>query len=162
MKEIYTGVYVGNQEDFENRVKGLPDWCVVHACKEPYHRQALGYTSRAADKSHPEYLFAIRDSSLILNLVDVDNPDWISPSIIDKAINFIDGSLADKKKVLIHCNQGMSRSAGIGLLYLAHIGLYNNCTFEIAEDKYRQIYPAYNPARGMRQFIKNNWSKYCK
>ena len=161
MRKIHTGVYVGNQEDFEYKIKGLPDWCVVHACKEPYHRQALGYTGRAADKSHSEYLFAERDNSLILNLV-VDNPDWISPIIIDKAINFIDESLAEKKNVLIHCNQGKSRSAGIGLLYLAHIGFYYNCTFEIAEVKYRQIYPEYNPAKGIRQYIENNWSYYCK
>ena len=76
----------------------------------------MGYSGRAASKDHPEYLLAVRDNRLILNLIDVDNPDWVSPTIINKAIEFIDEAIADGKHVLIHCNQGMSRSPVIGLL----------------------------------------------
>lgn len=52
----------------------------------------------------------------MLNLVDVDNLDWVSPIIVDEAINFIDVSLSQGMNVLIHCNRGMSRSAGLGPL----------------------------------------------
>lgn len=160
MIEICKNLFVGDQNDYEFNVKTHDRWAVIHACKEPYHRQALGYSGRAASKDHPEYLFTIRGNRLILNLVDVDNPDWISPIIVDKAIEFIDEARRNSKKVLLHCNQGMSRSAGIGFLYLAHIGVFKDMSFEDAEVQYRSIYPPYNPARGMREFIKMNWNQY--
>jgi len=160
MIEVYKNIFVGDQNDYEFKVKQLDDWAVVHACKEPYHRQALGYTGRAANKNHPEYLFAIRGNCLILNLVDVDNPDWISPIIINKTMEFIDEAIENGKSVLIHCNQGMSRSAGIGFLYLAHIGFFSGMSFEKSEKKYIELYPPYNPARGIHEFIKINWVNY--
>jgi len=160
MIEIYKNVFVGNEIDYERTVKYQDGWATVHACKEPYHRQALGYSGRAVSKDHPEYLFALRGDHLILNLVDVDNPDWISPVIINKAIEFIDDAIESGKPVLIHCNQGMSRSAGIGLIYLAHIGLFKDMTFEAVEKNYMTIYPPYNPARGMREFVRLNWEQF--
>jgi len=91
MIEIYKNLFIGNQDDYEIRVRAQANWAVVHACKEPYHRQALGYKGRGAPKNHPEYLLAKRENEnkIILNLVDVDNPDWINPIIIDEALRFI-------------------------------------------------------------------------
>jgi len=160
MIEIYKNIFIGNELDYEQTVKYRDGWAVVHACKEPYHRQALCYTGRAASKTHPEYLVARRGDRLILNLVDVDNPDWISPVIIDAAIEFIDDALKKDEYVLIHCNQGMSRSAGIGFLYLSHLGIFHNMDFQEAERKYIELYPPYNPARGMREFIRLSWLDY--
>lgn len=73
MIERYSDLFVGNQDDYESNVKYKANWAVVHACKEPYHRLALGYSSKAAPKNHPEYLFAKRTNRLILNLVDADD-----------------------------------------------------------------------------------------
>jgi predicted protein tyrosine phosphatase len=162
MIKILENLHVGNQDDYEFTIKGLSNWAIVHACKEPYHRDALGYRGRAAAKNHPEYLIALRGERLILNLVDVDNVDWISPLIIDEAITFIDKKLSEQKNVLVHCNQGKSRSAGIAFLYLATKGIYSNKDFLSSENEFAQIYPPYNPAQGMRNFIMINWSKYCR
>ncbi len=160
MIEIYSNLFIGNELDYETNVKQQNGWIVVHACKEPYHRQALGYSGRACSKEHPEYLFALRDHRLILNLVDVENPSWVSPIIVDEAIKFIDSGLKKGLKVLVHCNQGMSRSAGLGLLYLAYIGQFHNMDFFSAEEEYRKLYPPYNPAGGIRGYCEENWSKY--
>jgi len=85
MIEIYPNLYIGNEDDYESKVRSETGWCVVHACKDPYHRQALGYTGRAAPKEHPEYLIARRDNQLILNLVDADHTDLNQPiTIIDE------------------------------------------------------------------------------
>lgn len=46
MIEVYPKLFVGNQQDYDLTVKTQADWRVVHACKEPYHRQALGYGGR--------------------------------------------------------------------------------------------------------------------
>ena len=43
----------------------------------------------------------------------------------------------------------MSRSAGLGLLYLAHIGQFHDLDFLIAETRYRKIYPPDQPAAGI-------------
>jgi hypothetical protein len=162
MTEIYNNLFIGNEMDYENNVKQQNGWAVVHACKEPYHRQAVGYSGRACAKSHPEYLLAHRGNHLMLNLVDVENPDWVSPIIVDETMNFIDDNLMKRLKILIHCNQGMSRSAGLGLLYLAHIGQFHGVSFPIAEMQYKKIYPLYQPAGGIRGYCMTNWNKYCK
>jgi hypothetical protein len=159
MIEIICNLYIGSQDDFENNVKHKKGWFVIQACKEPYHRQALGYTGRAVSKDHPEYLMAKREDKLILNLVDVDNPTYISKDIIDAAIEAIRENIL-LKKVLLHCNQGGSRSATIGLLYLHLIDIISTNNFNEAEQQYLKLYPHYNPANGMRSFALNNWDSY--
>ena len=161
MKEITNNLFIGSQEDYELNVKFQPDWFVIHACKEPYHRQALGYTGRAVANTHPEYLIAERGNRLILNLVDVEDPKYIVKEIIDKAILTIDEKIK-AKKTLVHCNQGMSRSATIGLLYLHYSGIISTDNFKKAEIKYLKLYPNYNPANGMRTFAELNWNNYQK
>ena len=161
MKEIYNNLFIGNQDDYEYKVKLKDYYAVVHSCKEPYHRNLLGYTGRGAPKDHPEYLFAERPNRLYLNLVDVPDPAFIAKEIIDKAIDFIKKHI-DKQPVLVHCNLGMSRSATIGLLYLASIGYFKGMDFHTAEQKYINMYPGYRPSSGMRGFAVKNWEKYQK
>lgn len=129
MKEIYPNLHIGSQDDYENIVRNQDGWYVIHACKEPYHRQALGYTGRSAPKEHPEYLIAYRGNHLILNLVDASDPAYIPKEIIDEAIKAIGVNIVNHK-VFVHCNQGQSRSAEIGLLYLHRIGGINAEVFE--------------------------------
>lgn len=162
MIEIAPNVSIGNEFDYEFDVRLREGWSTVHACKEPYHRAALGYTGRACSKDNQEYLIALRGNRLMLNLVDVDNPDWISPIIIDAALAFIDEQLALGKQVLVHCNQGQSRAAGIGLLYLAGKKQFCGMTFLQAEKEFTKIYPDYSPAQGVRGFCMGNWDKYNK
>lgn len=160
MTEIHKNLYVGNETDYEYKVKNQEGWCVIHACKEPYHRQELGYSGRGAPKGHPEYLMAKRENRLILNLVDAENPAYIAKEIIDQALQFIDQSLNTGRNVLVHCNQGMSRSPGIGLLYLAKEGIINNNSFEAALAEFEEIYPGINMAGGMRGYLEGNWEEY--
>jgi len=77
MIEVYLNLFVGDQSDYEINVATQEGWAVVHACKEPYHRQALGYRVRGAPKDHPEYLVARRGNRLILNIVE----DEVFPSV---------------------------------------------------------------------------------
>lgn len=163
MIEIHPNLFIGNEYDYESQVRNEPGWCVVHACKEPYHRQALGYTQRAAPKNHPEYLIARRGNRLVLNLVDAPDPAYIPKEIIDAALAFIDDNLKSGSKVLVHCNEGCSRSAGIGLLYLARFTekVPKGSFFE-AEEVYRSIYPPYSPKSGIRGFMITNWKEYVQ
>jgi len=159
MKEIYPNLHIGSQADYENIVRHQDGWYIIHACKDPYHRQTLGYTGKSAPKEHPEYLIAYRDNHLILNLVDAPDPAYIPKEIIDEAINVISINIVNQK-VFVHCNQGQSRSAVIGLLYLHHIGVIDAEVFEEGEKEFLHLYPWYSPENGMRMFAKQHWDSY--
>lgn len=166
MREVAPGLFVGSQFDYSDIVgKGVLDpeskqgWAFVHACKEPFHREALGYTGRGAPKDHDEYLFARRGDRLILNLVDVDDPAYVRPEIIEAALDFIDDMLASGKRVLVHCNQGHSRGPSIALAYLVRIGHTAGKTHGAAEEWFKGLYPDYAPAKGMREYLRANWNE---
>ena len=160
MKEVFKNLYVGNQQDYETSTFTYSEWAFLLAAKEPWHRQALGYTGRAANKNDPEYLMARRDNRLILNLVDAPKSIFFNRDVIDAGLDFIYRELNKGKKVGVFCNQGESRSASIALLYLIKHGIIKSDTLEDAEAEFLKVYPAYNPGTGMRGFVKENFEVY--
>ena len=162
MKEIAPGFFIGTQADYESVVKHQDGWWVVHACKDPYHRQLLGYTGRGAPKGPHYYRVRHRPDILTLNMVDVDNPAYISKEeLIDPCLDFIQEGLNQGKKVLVHCNQGESRAPGIGMIYLVtYTDVLPRTAFPEAEQAFCQLYPGYNPKGGIRGFIRDNWEYY--
>ena len=161
MIQVYDHLYVGGQTDYELNVSHQAGWRVVHACKEPYHRQALGYTGRGAPKTHPEYLVARRANRLILNLVDADRPEFFAASIFDAAVEFIHAGLSTGENVLVHCNQGESRGPGVAMIYLAVKTDALPADYAVAEIEFRRRYPPFNPSLGMRGFLMANWARYA-
>jgi len=158
--KIHPNLFVGHQGDYEYQVKGQDGWSVVHACKEPYHRQLLGYSGRGAPKDHPEYFFAERGNRLYLNLVDAPDPTYIPKEIIDKAIAFIHEKIAEGLKVLVHCNQGESRSPGIGFLYLLrHTDALPRTSLDAALAAFRRVYAIFQPGHGMLGYIRDFWNQ---
>lgn len=161
MIEIHPRLFIGSEVDYETTVRHQDGWRVVHACKEPYHRQLLGYRGRGAPKEHPEYLVAQRGPRLFLNLVDADDPAYIPSQIVDACLSFVDQALKADERVLIHCNQGESRSPSLGLLCLAvYTDALSRTAFGEAEVAFRRLYPPYNPKGGMRGFLLNHWAHY--
>lgn len=160
MKEIVSNLYVGNQSDFENGNFDINKWSHLLVAKEPWHRQAVGYTGRACDKSHPEYLMARRDNKLILNLVDAPKSIFFNKDLIDNGLGFINEELSKGKKVAIFCNEGFSRSPSIALLYLIKYKYIDVDTLEDAEAEFLKLYPNYNPGTGMRGFVRENFEVY--
>lgn len=159
MIEVIENLLIGSQLDYENNVKFQLNWYVIQACKEPYHREALGYSGRAFSSTHPEYLIARRENRLILNLVDGNDHRYFSSEILDTALDEVDKNINDNR-ILVHCNQGCSRSPMIGLLYMVRKGRLPSSSFLEAEIEFSKIYPPYNPAKGIRDFAIMNWSKY--
>jgi len=158
MTEIFPNLFVGHEGDFEYQVKGGEGWAVVHACKDPYHRQLLGYTTKGAPKG-PEYLVAVRGDRLYLNLVDVDDPAFIHVELVEKAIAFIHEKLCGGKKVLVHCNQGESRGPGIAFLYLLrHTPALPKTSLADALGVFQRIYPAFHPGPGIAGYIAAHWN----
>ncbi len=161
MIEVYPNLFVGDQNDYEFTVKAQDGWAVVHACKDPYHRAALGYSGRGAPKEHPEYLVARRGHRLILNMIDPDDPAYIPKELVDAALEFIHEQLSAQQRVLVHCNQGNSRGPGLALLYLAKFtDKLPKTSYSEAVPKFRESYPAYFPSSGVSGFLEQYWSEY--
>ena len=157
MKEIYKNLYVGSEYDYEINPRSFDDWFVVHACKEPFHRQALGYTGRAAPKDSPHYLFLYDiHNHLILNIVDTPDPRFFSDVMIDEAIKYCLEGLSKQKKVLIHCNQGESRAPTIALMVLKKLNTTPS-DFDDAVDFLSSVYESYNPNNGILEYARNRW-----
>lgn len=161
MIEVAPGLFVGNAIDYERNVKGKSGWAVLHCAKEPYHREAVGYSGRGlADRDHPEYLVARRGDRMMLNMVDAPKPEFFNDDMIDAGVAFIVEQLASGKLVLVHCNQGGSRAPSMALYYLRrHSDAYADMTFKEAEDVFQACYPPYMPAKGIQGYVEKNWDR---
>jgi hypothetical protein len=151
MKEIYHNLFIGNDNDC-----GANGFAIIHACKT-CHQTALNYTkSLSADNEN--YLIYESEKGLYLNMVDMPNEfmrEFANP-MFERAMDFIALNIPDRK-VLIHCNQGVSRSASLGLLYLARNNIIPNDSYPLAHKEFVKLYPNYAPGNGIRLYMENNW-----
>ena len=159
MVEIDKNIFVGSLLDYQS-IEYNNEFCFVQACKEPCHRRALGYTGRSPEKTHPEYLIAFRPKKIILNMIDADKK-YFTNILFEESINFIENKLKENCKILIHCNQGVSRSPSIGLLYLAIKNKIDSSDYESAKSDFMKIYPRYEP-KGIADFLSENWNLFIK
>lgn len=148
MISIYPGVYVGTVDE-AFRWKGR----AILAAKEPCHRYAVGYSSKAAPKDSPEYLIARRGNRMILNAVDNIAVQWIDKGMIQQALDFV----SPEEATLIACNQGRSRSPAIALMWMLKCGHIKAASLVDAENDFKHLYPAYAPTQGYRDFINQNY-----
>ncbi len=151
MEEVYKNIFIGNLQDCENN----PSYSRIHACKDPCHKNAVGYDRHCAN-THPNYLILEQEKDLYLNLVDMNS---ISPkfthTIFKKAFDFIEKN--HHKKILIHCNYGMSRSPSLGIFYLAKKAIIKNNTFEDALKEFLTLYSPCSLGNGFYDYLKSNW-----
>jgi len=155
MREIHTNLFVGG-DDACASCATKPEFAILHACKS-CHQEALAYRS-ALPPSHPSYLIHENPSHLYLNMVDMPNellPEYTHP-MVKRAMEFIEQNLKTKK-VLIHCNFGMSRSPSLGLIYLARTGIIPKSSLEKAAGVFAKLYPRYSPGEGISLYMKRNW-----
>ncbi len=162
MIEVVPHLFIGTRHDYETSVAGQAGWAIVHACKEPYHRRAVGYTGWAAPSKHAERLIARRDNRLMLCLLDLPVSWGIRKEMIEQTLDFIEQMHRQELNVLVHCLYGRSRSPSITLLYLAtRLHVLPTTSLEAAEIPFRRLYPPYHPTRGIREHLRQHWQQYC-
>jgi hypothetical protein len=158
MRKIIESLYIGTVEDYKN-YKANENFCFVSCCKEPIHREIVGYTGRGCPKDSPEYLFAYRDNMLALNMVDANSSKFFNKQMIDEAIKTIDLN-RHIRNVLVFCNKAESRSPSVVFLYLTTKGKYRNKSYEQAKAEFKLIYPEFNPSQGIDDYMHENWNYY--
>lgn len=156
MAEVYPRLWVGDDEDYE-KIKDKEGWSAVRCCKygSGGHQQTLGYHTLAAPEGKNKY-WVRRGNRLALNILDLDDPNFIPDDMIATALTYIGERLAAGDKVAVCCNHGHSRGPTIALLYLRSIGEMPY-SFVWAEKIYRVLYPKYDPAQGIRQYTRMRW-----
>ena len=159
MFEIMPKLFIGSLEDCKTN-KGNEDLFVVHACKEPCHRNFVGYSGKACQKDHPLYLSGGNSFNLYLNLVDPDKFEFIPQGIVREAVDTIHFHLCKGQSVLVHCNEGKSRAPSIIFLYMLKYGKLKVNKLPMMLNEFCVLYPTYNPRSGFMGFIKNNLEEY--
>jgi hypothetical protein len=160
MVEIFNNLYVGNETDCSFNT--FDKMAIIHACKFPCHAKAVGYRG-SLSPTHPNYLIMEQGLHLFLNMVDMErelSPLYTNP-IMKSAMAFIEKHIVGQK-ILIHCNQGLSRSPSIALLYLAHEGHIANDSYSNAVNDFRKLFPVFNPGLGIALYMKNRWKEIIK
>lgn len=158
MTELFERFFVGEDQSCKDH-KSQPDFAIVHACKDPCHKQGVGYSGNL-DKNDPRYLVFEDGKNLYLNMIDAPfpmKPEFGNP-LFKSAFNFIDENLQDPEmNVLVHCNVGGSRGPSIAMAYLAKKGMIGAISFEHAKTEFKEIYPGYEPGKGIAHYLENNW-----
>lgn len=155
MEQIIKGLYLGSDDDVAKaKERG---YARLSCCKygPDSHRSMLGYTTLAAPKG-PDYLFAQRGDWMALNILDLSDPDMIPDEVIDEGLRFIKKQMDAGNKILVHCNQGASRSPSIVLMFLRAVGEMPS-PFVRSEHIFRTLYPPYDPGVGMRAHSRIRW-----
>lgn len=130
---------------------------VVHACKDPCHRRALGYSGRSLPVNHPHYLVYETAQHLFLNLIDPPQPLFMMPSF-EAFFRFVDRHITERT-VVIHCNQGESRAPSLALLYGAkRTDRFPKGTYEEARLAFSAEYP-YQPGTGIQRWLSQHWEE---
>lgn len=151
MIEISENIYIGGSSVYEEN-KNKEDMNFINACKYPYW---VEYSNKRCTNG----LYGYDKNRLICNLVDANDINYIPKEIIEECIEFIEKSIRDGKKILINCNQGVSRSATIGLIYLIKNDKISGENFKEIIENYKKIVPRYNPNFGMLNYAKNYYLK---
>jgi len=161
MIEVVSKLFVGSRCR-----QGDGEWAVVHACKYPCHYNRIGRSFKGMKyspsllKTYPSYVSYRNGSNLYLNIIDAENPKYFPMLLFTSTLAFIK-EFRKEKKVLVHCNQGRSRSPALILLYLAKVEkIINNESYLKAKGEFREnYYMGFSPGRGIDIFLTKNWKK---
>lgn len=151
-----TKIYVGTKED--SRLRNDPTWAVVNTART-VHLEVKGWSNRPP-RDHPDYLSIEEGQFLSFNWIDSTSQmyEWSGPTAFIKALDFID-KWYSSKNILINCDQGLSRSPTVALLYLAkRMHVISEQSFAQAHVDFQALYPNYAPS-GIADYVNEHWNE---
>ena len=159
MVEVAPGLWVGTVA--EARIKlHTTGWAIANVAKT-LHLDLHGWKN--SDPASQHYILHKTPEWISLNWVDAADPalfDYRGAGVerVHAILAWISRSLMAGKQVLVCCDQGQSRSACIGMLYLAkYLHTIPGSSFDDASAAFRTLYPSYDPGRGVAGFLKEKW-----
>jgi len=156
LTEVHPNLYVAGIEHCPLTYRRNEDWAgVIHACKDPCHARVVGH--RVA-KDDPQYLWAERPVDLWLNMIDPPVP-LFKAELFNKALDFISERI-QKGRVLVHCNEGLSRAPTIALVWLAkRARMLPVENYQDARVAFESKMPDYAPGLGIQIFLRGHWEE---
>lgn len=167
--KVGENLFVGNQDDFYDHLhcELFTDKDAVILAGKVFHKQFArvrgcdedGYVGNM-DKNESEYLAAYRDKPcdmLVLNLLDIDNAEYVSRECINKAVNFALSAFLDGKNVVVFDTKAESMAPAIAILAMKYTLEFHNDDYETSKAKFTEIYPAFNPKQGIEAVLKELW-----
>ncbi len=168
LNNVHPAIHIGNDDDahkvlLKQRTLGQPwsdyawpGWAIVHAAKNPWHADMVGYPSGPAPEG-PEQYSARRDRRMALNLVDsLSQLSALVLPILTTASDFISEQIDAGNSVLVHCNQGYSRSPAV-VLWWMHCTVpnqpYTEALSQLLEDC-----PLTRTDTGIMTLVHDSWS----
>lgn len=135
----------------------VPGLAFVHACKT-CHRRLCGQPRPDA----PDYLYREHDGELFLNIIDPPTP-LFSLALFHHALDWMTVRHGNGEDVIIHCDQGNSRSRSLALLLCVRLGFITSDSLQLAAFEFAaKTGHAYTPGRGIVIFMEQNWGALTK
>jgi hypothetical protein len=169
--KVGENLFVGNQDDFYDQLhcELFTENDAVILAGKVFHKQFArvqgcdedGYVGNM-DKNEPEYLAAYRDKPcdmLVLNLLDIDNPEFVSYYCIQKAIQFAIEKMDAGKSVVIFDTKAESMAPAIAMAILDELDIdnFHDLDYEKSKAIFMAAYPAFNPKQGIEAVLKEMW-----
>lgn len=149
--QVANNLYFADMEVCESPPAG---WAVVHACKDPCHKRAVGY-EKALPRYHRDYFAKVDGQHLYLNMIDPPLPLFVSQTFL-YFFGFVDQQIVDRP-VVIHCNQGVSRAPSLAMLYAAkRYGRFDPDDYELAAAAFAKTF-RYEPNTGIASYLRTCW-----
>ena len=149
-------LYVGGILDFRQLREG---WAAVHACQTIHYKRFGWSIHNRPPKDHPHYLMHESGQRMTLNWVDggAHLYEWFGWEGMIRVLDFIDRQIKAGLNVLVHCDDGFSRSPTVALMYAAkRAKIISSLSYEQAKKDFLELYPKYSPG-GIGDFVKANW-----
>ena len=171
MRRIINKFFIGDQNDCSYSEDTR--WYVIHACKFPcwQNKKGKNFTNLTLQKlkkknfqafilKYPEYLVYEENNNLYLNMID-GRDKYYSFKIFNDPLSDIDEKIKNYN-ILIHCNEGESRSASLGFLYLVKKKrMISDNGYDNTKKNYIEKYdPIFSPSPGIEIFMRNNWNNF--
>lgn len=150
-------LYVGTKEEYDTaRNQDMKIVCALNRANGfVTHQSVVGWSGRGCNKDNPYYLFKETEDAIYLNMIDGDNPDYVSDEMINSALKFVKSNIEKGHSIFVYCSLGESRSPSIALMYMLENGLIE--TKNAIENFRKNYYNKYNPKTGNLGYIQRRW-----